>query len=124
MLRQHRMAWHHLWERYRVSMRGGRGRALQVIRLHLFHVLQTISEHSVDLDVGVPARGLHGEAYRGHVLWDELFVFPLLNLHAAAADPGAAALPLPAAAVGAAGRARGRTCRAPMYPVAVRQRRP
>jgi alpha,alpha-trehalase len=33
-----------------------------------------------DLDVGVPARGLHGEAYRGHVFWDELFVFPLLNL--------------------------------------------
>ena len=27
-----------------------------------------------------PARGLHGEGYRGHVFWDELFVFPLLNL--------------------------------------------
>jgi alpha,alpha-trehalase len=33
------------------------------------------------LDVGVPARGLHGEAYRGHVFWDELFIFPYLNLH-------------------------------------------
>jgi alpha,alpha-trehalase len=30
--------------------------------------------------VGVPARGLHGEAYRGHVFWDEVFVFPFLNL--------------------------------------------
>ena len=29
---------------------------------------------------GVPARGLHGEAYRGHVFWDELFIFPFLNL--------------------------------------------
>jgi trehalose/maltose hydrolase-like predicted phosphorylase len=29
----------------------------------------------------VPARGLHGEAYRGHVFWDELFVLPYLNLH-------------------------------------------
>ena len=29
---------------------------------------------------GVPARGLHGEAYRGHVFWDELFVLPFLNL--------------------------------------------
>ena len=28
-----------------------------------------------------PARGLHGEAYRGHVFWDELFVLPYLNLH-------------------------------------------
>jgi len=30
--------------------------------------------------VGVPARGWHGEAYRGHVFWDELFIFPYLNL--------------------------------------------
>ena len=37
--------------------------------------------HSIDLDVGVPARGWHGEAYRGHVFWDELFIFPLLNFH-------------------------------------------
>ena len=28
----------------------------------------------------MPARGLHGEAYRGHIFWDELFVFPFLNL--------------------------------------------
>lgn len=26
------------------------------------------------------ARGWHGEAYRGHILWDELFVFSTLNL--------------------------------------------
>ena len=30
-------------------------------------------------NAGVPARGLNGEAYRGHVFWDELFVFPFLN---------------------------------------------
>ena len=30
--------------------------------------------------MGVPARGLHGEAYRGHIFWDELFIFPFLNL--------------------------------------------
>ncbi len=29
----------------------------------------------------MPARGLHGEAYRGHVFWDDVFVFPLLNIH-------------------------------------------
>ena len=28
----------------------------------------------------MPARGLHGEAYRGHIFWDELFIFPVLNL--------------------------------------------
>jgi alpha,alpha-trehalase len=41
--------------------------------------LQTASAQTMDLDVGVPARGWHGEAYRGHVFWDELFIFPLLN---------------------------------------------
>jgi trehalose/maltose hydrolase-like predicted phosphorylase len=29
--------------------------------------------------VGVPARGWHGEAYRGHIFWDELFIFPFFN---------------------------------------------
>ena len=51
-----------------------------VLRLHIFHLLQTASPHSIDLDAGVPARGWHGEAYRGHIFWDELFIFPLLNL--------------------------------------------
>ena len=36
----------------------------------------------IDIDAGIPARGLHGEAYRGHVFWDELFVFPMLNMRA------------------------------------------
>ena len=52
----------------------------RIFRLHLFHVLQTVSRNSIGLDVGVPPRGLHGEAYRGHVLWDELFIFLVTNL--------------------------------------------
>ncbi|WP_327000593.1 family 65 glycosyl hydrolase [Dactylosporangium sp. NBC_01737] len=80
LLAEHVLAWRQLWQRFRVSLRGRGERVLRVVRLHLFHLLQTVSEHSVDLDVGVPARGLHGEAYRGHVLWDELFVFPILNV--------------------------------------------
>jgi trehalose/maltose hydrolase-like predicted phosphorylase len=51
-----------------------------VLRLHNLHLIQTTSPHVMDLDTGVPARGLHGEAYRGHIFWDELFVFPLFNL--------------------------------------------
>ena len=53
------------------------------------------------------ARGLHGEAYRGHVFWDELFVFPVLNLRLPERRPGAAALPLPPAARGPSRRGRG-----------------
>lgn len=33
-----------------------------------------------ELDAGVPARGLHGEGCRGHIFWDELFVYSILTL--------------------------------------------
>ncbi len=52
------------------------------IRVHILHLLQSISPHTTMLDAGVPARGLHGEGYRGHVFWDELFVLPLIDLRA------------------------------------------
>ena len=75
---RHRRAWHRTWERFDIGIAGNE-RTQLILRLHLFHLLQTVSAHTIDLDVGVPARGLHGEAYRGHVFWDELFIFPLLN---------------------------------------------
>ncbi len=75
---RHRLAWTRLWERFDITITGSE-RTQLLLRLHVFHLLQTLSAHTIDLDVGVPARGLHGEAYRGHVFWDELFVFPLLN---------------------------------------------
>jgi alpha,alpha-trehalase len=74
----HTVSWAHLWERLSIEFEG-HADELQILRLHLMHLLQTVSYHSEELDVGVPARGLHGEAYRGHVFWDELFIFPVLN---------------------------------------------
>ncbi len=74
----HALAWAHLWGRCDVLLEGEQ-RMQMVLRLHIFHLLQTVSTHSADLDVGVPARGLHGEAYRGHIFWDELFIFPFLT---------------------------------------------
>ncbi|MEV7358867.1 glycosyl hydrolase family 65 protein [Kitasatospora sp. NPDC091276] len=77
LLAEHTVRWAELWRRCRIEADfDGTG----PLHLNLFHLLQTYSEHSIDLDVGVPARGLHGEAYRGHVFWDELFVLRLLNL--------------------------------------------
>ncbi|GGW94561.1 family 65 glycosyl hydrolase [Streptomyces malachitofuscus] len=78
LLAPHLTVWEQLWRRAELDVPDEAGR---ILRLHLFHVLQTLSPHTADLDVGVPARGLHGEAYRGHVFWDELFVLPYLNLH-------------------------------------------
>jgi trehalose/maltose hydrolase-like predicted phosphorylase len=80
LMQRHVLAWDQLWRRCRLDIRDGVGETALTLDLHLFHLLQTLSPHTADLDVGVPARGLHGEAYRGHVFWDELFVFPILNL--------------------------------------------
>ena len=81
LLGQHVLAWAHLWARFSIEMHNTvEDWMLPALRVHIFHLLQTVSPNSMDRDVGVPARGLHGEAYRGHVFWDDLFVFPVLNL--------------------------------------------
>jgi len=84
LLESHELAWHQLWRRFRIVLTGDSSavtaQMLRTVRLSMFHVLQAVSPHNVDLDAGIPARGLHGEAYRGHVFWDELFVFPVITL--------------------------------------------
>ncbi len=77
------LVWHQLWRRFdlEIDLRDeDGGRIASILRLHIFHLLVTASPQVMDLDVGVPARGLHGEAYRGHIFWDELFIFPTLDL--------------------------------------------
>lgn len=76
---RHAKAWDILWNRFDIEMDSGNEWVETVLHLHIFHLLQTVSPNSAVLDVGVPARGWHGEAYRGHVFWDEMFAFPFLN---------------------------------------------
>ena len=76
---RHAAAWDGLWRSCDLQVEGD-GRAQGRLRLHPFHSLQVCSRHTADLNAGLPARGLNGEAYRGHVLWDELFVLPFLGL--------------------------------------------
>ncbi len=79
ILQRHEHAWERLWHRADlIAMDNSKNQ--QLLRLHTFHILQTVSLNSIGMDVGVPSRGLHGEAYRGHIFWDELFIFPFLNL--------------------------------------------
>ena len=77
-LDRHVSAWDELWRVCDIDIRG-EDRVQLLLRLHICHVLQVCSRHTADLDAGVPARGLSGEAYRGHVFWDELFVYPFLS---------------------------------------------
>ena len=76
----HERAWRDLWDRADIRVEGDRF-AQRVLRLHIYHLICTASPHNRHIDAGMPARGLHGEAYRGHIFWDELFIYPFFNLH-------------------------------------------
>ncbi|MBE9523568.1 MAG: glycoside hydrolase family 65 protein, partial [Chloroflexi bacterium] len=80
ILRASAAAWKNIWDKIDIGIKGDRI-AQKLIRLHLYHTVLTASPHNKNFDAGLPARGLHGEAYRGHIFWDELFIQPFLNLH-------------------------------------------
>ena len=81
LLAAHELAWRQIWDDCDIRLENDVKQHIGLkLRLHIFHLLQSASVHTGDLDVGVPARGWHGEAYRGHIFWDEIFVFPFLTL--------------------------------------------
>lgn len=75
----HSREWEHIWNLCDIELPDN-PRETKLLRFHIFHLLQTVSLHNIDLDAGVPSRGLHGEAYRGHIFWDEVYIFPFLNV--------------------------------------------
>ncbi len=79
LFQTHQKQWHTLWEKFDIIVDGDKF-AQKVLRLHAFHLLQTASINTTKIDAGFPARGLHGEAYRGHIFWDELFAMPFFYL--------------------------------------------
>lgn len=78
LLSRHEHGYQRLWPNADIGIIGNK-EVQNLARLHIFHVLQTVSLNTIGMDVGVPARGIHGEAYRGHIFWDELYIFPFLN---------------------------------------------
>jgi beta-phosphoglucomutase family hydrolase len=79
LLEQHTKAWSNLWKSYDIQIDGDR-LSQKLIRLHTYHMLASASPHNANIDASVTARGLHGEAYRGHIFWDELFILPFYTL--------------------------------------------
>lgn len=74
----HAKSWKALWQKADIRVTGDRF-VQRVLRLHIYHLLVTASPHNVNRDAGMPARGLHGEAYRGHIFWDELYILPFFD---------------------------------------------
>ncbi|MCW5698237.1 MAG: glycoside hydrolase family 65 protein [Rhodospirillales bacterium] len=78
MYAEHWTAWDHLWGACDIEL-PKQDRVQMIIRFHINHILQCCSPNTVDLDAGVPARGLNGESYRGHIFWDELYIYPFIT---------------------------------------------
>lgn len=54
----------------------------KLTRVNIYHMLVTSAAlASGKLDASVGARGLHGEAYRGHIFWDVTFDLPFYAIH-------------------------------------------
>ncbi|MCF8226131.1 MAG: beta-phosphoglucomutase family hydrolase [Bacteroidales bacterium] len=79
-LKKSEKAWKAIWERINIRVAGDRN-AQRLLHLHQYHMMVTASPFHAALDSGIPPRGLHGEAYRGHIFWDELYMLPFYNLH-------------------------------------------
>jgi beta-phosphoglucomutase family hydrolase len=73
-------AWKPIWEKADIHLEGDR-LSQKLLRLHIYHLMVTASPHNAEIDFGIPARGLHGEAYRGHIFWDELYIMPFYCMH-------------------------------------------
>ncbi|MDO9511521.1 MAG: beta-phosphoglucomutase family hydrolase [Bacteroidales bacterium] len=80
LLERSSAAWSRIWEETHIEISGDR-LSQKLLHLHNYHIHLTISAHSKGIDAGIPARGLHGEAYRGHIFWDELYILPLFHIH-------------------------------------------
>lgn len=72
--------WEEIWKKTDIHVVGDRF-AQKLLRMHIYHLMLTASPHNAGLDAGIPARGLHGEAYRGHIFWDELYILPFYDFY-------------------------------------------
>ena len=73
-------SWKTIWDKAGIRLEGDR-LSQKLLNLHIYHMMVTISPHNTMIDAGIPARGLHGEAYRGHIFWDEIYILPFYYMH-------------------------------------------
>jgi trehalose/maltose hydrolase-like predicted phosphorylase len=83
LLDEHTEAWAQRWETADIRIVGDPD-LQRAVRFNLFHLIGSVADRG---EAAVGARGLAGDAYRGHVFWDaDVFVLPFLAAtHAPAA---------------------------------------
>ncbi len=80
LLDANKKAWARIWDKIDAQVVGDR-LAQKLMRMHLYHLIVSFSPHNRSINASITARGLHGEAYRGHIFWDELFILPFYAMH-------------------------------------------
>jgi len=74
VIREHCKAMDEKWEIVDIKTKADE-EVQTALRFNIYHLL--ILGHSEVKDVSIPARGLSGEGYRGHIFWDaEIFALP------------------------------------------------
>ena len=84
LFQQSAQAWREsVWQRYRLELECENAFDLVALRFAIYHLVVMTPAHDDRASVG--AKGLSGEAYKGHVFWDtELYILPFFSLSNAA----------------------------------------
>ncbi len=81
LLTESKKEWVKLWDEASIKVTGDL-MSQKMLNIHTYHMLSSASPNgNKELDASITARGLHGEAYRGHIFWDELFMLPFYIIH-------------------------------------------
>lgn len=71
----HQQAWAAIWDRYAFEIDSKNGFDLLALRFAIYHMMVMTPMH--DRRMGIGAKGLSGEGYKGHSFWDtEIFILP------------------------------------------------
>jgi len=73
-LEKHINIWNNIWEDIDIEIIGDE-RAQLGIRFNVFHLVSCANKD--DPRISIPAKGLHGEGYKGHIFWDtDIYMLP------------------------------------------------
>lgn len=75
LIEESKIKWHEVWEKYDVVIDSENDFDQIAIRFAIYHLILMTPQH--DFRMGIGAKGLSGEGYRGHTFWDtEIFILP------------------------------------------------
>lgn len=79
LFQQHVDTWdQQVWKRYNVALKSENDFDILAIRFSIYHLIVMTPMH--DERMGIAAKGLSGEGYKGHSFWDtEIFILPFFT---------------------------------------------